>query len=56
MPHLLLQLVEDELNNNIVFHLKQLCCPLCDPRLENIQLHLMMYNVKELLCSGSRST
>ena len=40
MPHLLLQLVEDELNNNVVFHLEQLGCPLRDPRLENIQLHL----------------
>ena len=40
LAHLLLQLVEDELDNDIVFHLQQLRRPLCDPRLENVQLHL----------------
>ena len=55
MPHLLLQLVEDELDNNVVFHLEQLGCPLRDPRLENIQLHLIAYILGIKLGLGSCS-
>ena len=40
LPHLLLKLVEDELDHNVVLHLQQFRRPLGDPGLQNIQLDL----------------
>ena len=40
LPHLLLKLIEDELDYNVVLHLQQFRRPLGDPGLQNIQLDL----------------
>lgn len=45
--HLLLQLVENKLDHNIVFHSQHLRNSLCDPRLQDIKFHAIHVDLSD---------